>query len=150
MTSSSDIATKFEAAIKAFTPIVGQPKDNDLQGLRKVLLQTCLSICLVGSKAGKVTSLVLPNAAYKNRPRVTISFDEDDTPLEKYDPSFTRETEAWEQQKSPGALEHPPRQSRPHPNHKAQMPYFHPARLRGSTLHIPPRRRHLQQNGVYT
>ena len=94
MTSSSDIATKFEAAIEAFTPIVGQPKDNNLRGLRKVLLQICLSICLAGSKYGKVTALVLTDAAYKNQPRVTISFDEDDTPLEKYDPSVTRKTKA--------------------------------------------------------
>ena len=30
---------------------------------------------------------------------MTILFDEDDTPLDEYDPSVTRETEAWEQQK---------------------------------------------------
>ena len=29
---------KFEAAINAFTPIVGQPKDNDLQGFRLFIL----------------------------------------------------------------------------------------------------------------
>ena len=99
MTSSSDIAAKFEAAIKAFTRIISQPKDDDLQVVRKVLLQTCISIRLAGSKSGKVTGLVLTDAAYKNQPRVTALFDEDDTPLDKYDPSVTRETEAWEQQK---------------------------------------------------
>ena len=97
MTSSSDIAAKSEVTIKAFTPIVGQPKDNELRGVRKLLLQTCLSIRLAGSKAGKVTGLVLPNAAYKNQPGVTALFDEDDTPLNKYDPSVTRDTKAWEQ-----------------------------------------------------
>ena len=99
MTSSSDIAAKFEAAIEAFTPIVGQPKDNDLRGVRKVLLQTCLSICLAGLKAGKFIGLVLPDVAYKNQPGVTILFDKDDTPLDKYDPSVTQDTEVWEQQK---------------------------------------------------
>ena len=97
MTSSSDIAEKSEATIEAFTPIFGQPKDDDLRGFRKVLLQTCLSIRLAGSKAGKVTGLVLPDAAYKNQQGVTESFNEDDTPLDEYDPSVTRETEKWEQ-----------------------------------------------------
>ena len=83
MTSSSDIAAKFESAIEAFTPIVSQPKDDNLQGVRKVLLQTCLSVRLAGLKAVKVTGLVLPDAAYKNQPRVTISFDKDDTPLDE-------------------------------------------------------------------
>ena len=87
MTSSSDIAAKFEAAIEAFTPVVGQPKDNDLRGVRKVPLQTCLSICLYRSEAVKFTSLILPDASYKNQPGVKILFDEDDTPLDKYDPS---------------------------------------------------------------
>ena len=99
MTSSSDIAAKFESAIEAFTAIVGQPKDNDLRGVRKVLLQTCLLIRLAGSKDGKVTGLILPDAAYKNQPGVTISFDKDDIHLKEYDPSFTQETEAWEQRK---------------------------------------------------
>ena len=99
MTSSSDIAAKFEAPIKAFTPIVVQLKDNDLQRVRKFLLQTCLSICLAGLKAGKFTGLVLSDAAYKNQPGVTISFDEDGTPLDEYNPSVTRETKAWEQRK---------------------------------------------------
>ena len=74
MTSSSDIAAKFEVAIKSFTPIVVQPKDNDLQGVHKVLLQTCLSIRLAVSKSGKVTNHVLPDVAYKNQPGVTASF----------------------------------------------------------------------------
>ena len=99
MTSSSDIAARFEAAIKAFTPIVGQPKNNNLQGVRKVLLQTCLLIRLAGSKSGKVTGLVLTDAAYKNQPGLTISFDKDDTPLDEYDPSVTRDTKSWEQRK---------------------------------------------------
>ena len=99
MTSSSDIAAKFEAAIEAFTPIFGQPKYGNLRLERRVLLQTCLSIILDGLKAVKFNGLVLPDAAYKNQPGVTILFDEDDTPLNEYDPSVTRETEAWEQQK---------------------------------------------------
>ena len=99
MTSSSDIAAKFEAVIEAFTPIVGQPKDNDLQGVQKVLLQTCLLIRISGYKTGNVTGLVIPDAAYKNQPWVTASSDEDDTPLDEYDPLVTRETKALEQRK---------------------------------------------------
>ena len=99
MTSSSNIAAKFEAAIEAFTPISGQPMNDDLQGVQKVLLQTCLLIRLAGSTAVKVTGLVLPNAAYKNKPGVTALFDDDDTPLYKYDPAVTKETKAWEQRK---------------------------------------------------
>ena len=98
MTSSSDIAAKFEAAIEAFTPIINQPKNENLQGVRKVLLQTCLSICLAGSKSGKFNGIVLPYAAYKNQPGVTISSDKDNTPFNEYNPSATRDTEAWEQQ----------------------------------------------------
>ena len=64
------------------TPIVGQPKDDELRGVQKVPLQICLSIRLAGSKSGKVTGLVLPNAAYKNLPGVTISLDKDNTPLD--------------------------------------------------------------------
>ena len=45
----------------------------------------------------KFTGLVLSDAAYKKQPGVTASFDKDGTPLDKYDPSLTRETEAWEQ-----------------------------------------------------
>ena len=99
MISSSHIAVEFGAAIEAFTPIVGQPKYNDLQGVRKVLLHTYLSICLAGSKSEKVTGLVLPDAAYKNQPGVKISFEEYDTPLNEYDLSVAQDTEAWEQQK---------------------------------------------------
>ena len=99
MTSSSDIYAKFEAAIKAFTPIFGQPTDNDLRGVRKVLLQMCFEIRLSGSKAGKVIDIVLPNAAYKNQPGLTASFDEENTPLDEYDPAVTKESEALEQQK---------------------------------------------------
>ena len=97
MTSSMDIVTKSESAIEAFNPIVGQPKDDDLRGVNKVLLQTCLLIRLASPKAGKVTGLVLPDAAYKHQPGVTSSFDEDDTPLNEYDPEVTKDTEAWEQ-----------------------------------------------------
>ena len=95
MTSSSDIAAKFEAAIKAFTPIIGQQKDNDLQGVRKFLLRTRLSIRLSGSKAVKITGIVILNASYKNQPGVMSLFNEDDTPLEKSNPTVTRETKAW-------------------------------------------------------
>ena len=96
MTSSSNIAAKFESAIEAFTPIVGHPKDSDLRGVQKFLLQICLSICLSRSKAGKVTGLVLPDAAYKNQPGVMILFDKDDTPLDEYDLLVTQETKARE------------------------------------------------------
>ena len=99
MNSSSDIYAKLKAAIEAFTPIVGQPKDDDLQGFRKFLLQTSLSIRLANSKYVKVTGLVLPNAAYKNQPGVMASLDEDNNPLNEYDPDVTRYTEAWEHQK---------------------------------------------------
>ena len=99
MTSSSDIAATFEATIEAFTPIVIQPKDDDLRGVHKVLLQTCLLIRLAGLKAGKVAGLVLPNADYKNEPGVTTSFDKDNTLLGEYNPLVTRDTEAWDQQK---------------------------------------------------
>ena len=97
MTSSSDITAKFEAAIKAFTSIVVQPKDDELQGVQKSLLQTCFSIRFDGSKSGKVNGLVLPDAAYKNQPGVTALFDEEDTPLDKYNLLVTRETKAWDQ-----------------------------------------------------
>ena len=99
MTSSTDIATKFEADIEAFTPIVGQPKDDNLQGVKKVLLQTCLSIRLAGPKSVKVTGIILHDAAYNNQLGVMGSFDKDDTPLKTYDPAVTRETEVWEQRK---------------------------------------------------
>ena len=99
MTSSSDITDKFEVAIKDFIPIFDQPKDDNIRGVQKFLLKTCLSIRLSGSKAGKVPGFVLPDAAYKNQPGVTASFDEDDTPLDEYNPLVTRETKAWEQRK---------------------------------------------------
>ena len=99
MTSSSDITAKSEAAIKAFTPTVGQTKDDDLRGVKKVLLQTCLSIRLAGSKAGKFTGLILPDAAYKNQTRVMTSFNEEEPPLNKYDSSIKRETKLWEKRK---------------------------------------------------
>ena len=73
MTSSSDIPNKFEATIEAFTPIVSQPKYNNLQGVCKVLLQTFLLIRLTRSKSVKIASLALPNATYKNQPVVTVS-----------------------------------------------------------------------------
>ena len=95
MTSSSNIATKFEAVIEAFTPIAGQPKDENIRGVQKVLLQTCLLIRLAISKAGKVVGLVLPDADYNNQPGVTASFDEDNIPLDVYEPSVARDTKAW-------------------------------------------------------
>ena len=94
MTSSYDIAAKLEAVIEAFTLIFGQPKDDDLRVVKKLLLQTYPSIRLAGPKSGKVTGLILPNAAYKNQLGVTALFDEDDTPLDKYDPAVTREIES--------------------------------------------------------
>ena len=99
MNSSSDIAAKSKATIEAFTPIVNQLKDDDLREVQKVLLQMSLLIRLTGSKAGKVTGLVLPDATYKNQPGVTSSFDKDDTLIDKYNPAVTRDTESWEQQK---------------------------------------------------
>ena len=56
-------------------------------------------IRLVGSKSRKITGLVLPDAAYKNQSGVTSLFDEDNIPLDEYDPSVTRDTNAWEKQK---------------------------------------------------
>ena len=70
----------------------GQPKDNDIRGVKTFLLQTCLSIRLAGSKAGKVAGLILLNAAYKNQPGVTASFNEDNAPLYKYDLEVTKDT----------------------------------------------------------
>ena len=99
MTSSSEISPKFEAAIEAFTPIVSQPKDGDLQRVHKTLLQNCLSIRLAGSKYRKFTGLVLLDAAYKNQPGLTALFGEDNTPLDKYYPSVIRETKTWDQRK---------------------------------------------------
>ena len=52
--------------------------------------------------------------------------------------------------KTPGALEHLPQTPRLHPHHQAWMTSLHPPRLRGGTLHIPPRKRHLLQNDVTT
>ena len=95
MTSSSYIAVKFGPSIVSFIPIAGQQKDDNLCGVQKVLLQTFLLIRLAGSKSGKVTGLVILDASYKNQLGVMISFDEDDTPLDKYDPLVTQETEAW-------------------------------------------------------
>ena len=99
MTSSSDIYAKLKAAIEAFTPIVGQRKDDDLRRIHKFLLQKCLSIRLTGSKAEKVTGLVLTDAAYKNQPGVAILFDKYNTSLDEYNPLVTRQTEAWDQLK---------------------------------------------------
>ena len=99
MTSSSDIATKFESAIETFTPIVGQPKDNNVQGVQKFLFQMSLSIRLAGLKLGKVTGLVIPDAAYKNQPGVKALFDKNNTPLDEYNPAVNIETKLWEQRK---------------------------------------------------
>ena len=52
--------------------------------------------------------------------------------------------------KTPGSLENLPQQSRPHTYHQPRMPSLHPPHLRGGTLYIPPRLRHLLLNGVTT
>ena len=70
MTSTSDIADKFKAAIAELTPIVRPPKDDDLRNVRKVLLQTCMSIQLDGSKSVKVTGLILGGIVYILTPGV--------------------------------------------------------------------------------
>ena len=99
MTSPADIASKFDAAIAAFTPIVGNPTDDDLRNVQQVLLQICLSINLSGSTAGKVTGLILGDIVYLTQQGVTQSFVEDQNPLDKYDPSIDEHTASWEQQK---------------------------------------------------
>ena len=99
MTSPADIATKFDTAIAAFTPIVGNPTDDDLRNVRQVLLQLCLSINLAGSTAGKVTGLILVDGVYRTQQGVTASFVEDQNPLDEYDPSINESTAAWQQQK---------------------------------------------------
>ena len=64
MTSPADIASKFDAAIVLFTPIIGNPTDDDLRNVRQVLQQICLSINLSGSTAAKVTVLILGDNVY--------------------------------------------------------------------------------------
>ena len=96
MTSPADIATKFDAAIAAFTPIFGNPVDNDLRNVRQVLLQICLSINLAGSTAGKVTGLILGDIAYLTQQGVSTSFVEDQSPLDEYDPLINENTKQWE------------------------------------------------------
>ena len=78
MMSTSDITAKFESAIAALAPVVGPPKDDAIRNVRKVLLQTCMSIRLAGSKSGKVTGLVLSDIVYLSTPGVTKSFVEDE------------------------------------------------------------------------
>ena len=99
MTSTTDIATKFAAAIAVFAPIVGPPKGNDLRNIRKVLLQICLSISLAGSKSGKVTGLILIDSLYVTTPGITELFRDDKDFLDEYDPKIKKDTEAWEQRK---------------------------------------------------
>ena len=99
MTSPADIASKFDAAIAAFTPIVGNPTDDDLRNVRQVLLQICLSINLSGSTAGKVTGLILGDIVYLTQQGVTQSFVEDQKTLDEYDPSIDEHTASWEQRK---------------------------------------------------
>ena len=64
MALPANIASKFDAAIASFTPIVGNPTDDDLRNIRQVLLHICLSINLLGSTAGKVTGLILVDIVY--------------------------------------------------------------------------------------
>ena len=90
MTSPADIASKFDAAIAAFTPIVGNPTDDDLRNVRQVLLQICLLINLSGSTAVKVTGLILGDIVYLTQQGVTKLFVEDQSPLDKYDPSLDK------------------------------------------------------------
>ena len=99
MTSPADIASKFDAAIAAFTPIVGNPTNDDLRNVRQVLLQICLSINLSGSTAGKVTGLILGNIVYLTQQGVTKQFVEDQKNLDEYDPSIDENTAAWKQKK---------------------------------------------------
>ena len=99
MTSPADIASKFDAAIAAFTPIVGNPTDDDLRNVRQVLLQSCLSINLSGLTVGKVTSLILGDIVYLTQQGVTQSFVEDQSPLDEYDSSIDENTKSWEQRK---------------------------------------------------
>ena len=99
MTSPADIASKFDAAIAAFTPIVGNPTDDDLRNVRQVLLQICLYINLSGSTAGKVTGLILGDIVYLTQQGVTQSFVEDQNPLDEYDPSIDENTAVWKQKK---------------------------------------------------
>ena len=99
MTSTTDIATKFAAAIAVFAPIVGPPKGDDLRNIRKVLLQICLSISLAGSKSGKVTGLILVDSLYVTTPGITELFREDKDFLDEYDSKIKKDTEAWEQRK---------------------------------------------------
>ena len=99
MTAPADIAANFESAIAAFTPIVSSPIDDDLRNVRQILLQICLSIDLAGSKSGKATGVILGNVAYLTQPGVKTSLDEDQDPLEEYDPAIDENTKAWEQRK---------------------------------------------------
>ena len=97
MTSTSDIAAKFTAAIAAFTPIVGPPDNDNLRNVRMVLLKVCMSINLAGSMPGKVTGLILVNAVYKTAPGSgVVLFNEQEAALAKYDPSIPEDTEPWE------------------------------------------------------
>ena len=99
MTSTLDIAAKFETTIASLPPVVGPPKDDDLGNVRKVLSTTYLSIQLAGSKSGRVTRLILANAVYTTIPGINESFIKDEQPLGEYDPSITEETAPWEQRK---------------------------------------------------
>ena len=101
MTSPADIASKFDAAIAAFTPIVENPTDDDLRNVRQVFLQICLSINLSGSTAGKVTGLILGNIVYLTQQGATTLFVEDQRHVDEYDPSIDENTKAWEQRKLP-------------------------------------------------
>ena len=99
MTSPADIASKFDAGIASFTPIVGNPTDDDLRNVQQVLLQICLLVNLLGSTAGKVTGLILGDIVYLTQQEVSTSFIEDQSPLDEYDPSIDENTKQWEQRK---------------------------------------------------
>ena len=99
MTLPADIASKFDAAMATFTPIVENPTDDDLRNVRQVLLQICLLINLSGSTAGKVTGLILGDIVYLTQQGVSTSFVEDQSPLDEYDLSIDEHTKQWEQRK---------------------------------------------------
>ena len=99
MTSTLNIAAKFETAIASLAPVVGPPKDDNLRNIRKVLLTTCLLIRLADSKSGRVTGLILADGVYTTTPGITESFVKDEQPLAKYEPSITKETAPWEERK---------------------------------------------------
>ena len=93
MTSTSDIAAKFAAAIAVFAPIVGLSKDDDLCNIRKVIVQIWLSISLAGSTSGKVTGLILVDSVYVTTTGINdVSFKEGEDLLDEYNPKIKKES----------------------------------------------------------